>query len=614
VNDEDEAVAEAVTGSPDVEFERLLEFIKTERGFDFTGYKRPTLIRRVQKRMQAVGIDGYSDYREHLDEHDAEFVELFDTILINVTGFFRDPPAWAFLAEEIVPALLARKAPDEAVRVWSAGCATGEEAYSLAILFAEALGEEAFRNRTKIYATDVDDAALTDARHGRYPAASVEDVPDALRDKYFEPLNGRFAFRAELRRSVIFGRNDILQDPPISRIDLIAARNTLMYFRPEAQRRILSSFHFALNPEGYLFLGKSEVLLTRSNLFEPVDLKRRIFSKVPRSDLRDGLRELVRSSDGGAPARVADHRVSQAGFESAPVAQVVVDRAGFLAAANMQARTLFSLSPKDLGRPLQDLELSYRPIELRSRIDDVYSQHHAVNVRDVEWSIGGDSRWFEVSISPLHGADGTTLGTAITFADTSRFRRLQDTLEHSKERLETAFEELQSTNEELETTNEELQSTNEELETMNEELQSTNEELETMNDELRTRTDELNQVNAFLESILGSLQAGVVVTDRELRVQAWNDEATELWGLRSDEVHGQHLMNLDIGLQVESMMPLLRGVLSDSSEQREIVLEARNRRGRDILCRVTASPLLASTGEVRGAIIVMEEQEPAKPE
>jgi two-component system, chemotaxis family, CheB/CheR fusion protein len=231
-------------------------------------------------------------------------------------------------------------------------------------------------------------------------------------------------------------------------------------------------------------------------------------------------------------------------------------------------------------------------------------------------------------ISPLHGADGTTLGTAITFADTSRFRRLQDTLEHSKERLETAFEELQSTaeelettneelqstNEELETTNEELQSTNEELETMNEELQSTNEELETMNDELRTRTDELNQVNAFLESILGSLQAGVVVTDRELRVQAWNDEATELWGLRSDEVHGQHLMNLDIGLQVESMMPLLRGVLSDSSEQREIVLEARNRRGRDILCRVTASPLLASTGEVRGAIIVMEEQEPAKPE
>jgi two-component system, chemotaxis family, CheB/CheR fusion protein len=184
-------------------------------------------------------------------------------------------------------------------------------------------------------------------------------------------------------------------------------------------------------------------------------------------------------------------------------------------------------------------------------------------------------------------------------------RRLQDSLEQSKDHLETAYEELQSTAEELETTNEELQSTNEELETMNEELQSTNEELHTINHEMRQTSDELNQVNSFLESILGSIHAGVVVTDRELSIQAWNDEATELWGLRADEVHGQHLMNLDIGLPLERVMPLLRAKLAESSVQEEM-LEATNRRGKAIKCLVRTSPLVNIDGEVRGAIVLME--------
>ena len=604
----------------DEQFEELLGFIKEHRGFDFTVYKRPTLRRRIEKRMQVVGATDFSAYGEQLRAQDLEFSALFDTILINVTSFFRDPDAWDYIASQVIPRLLERRASGEALRFWSAGCATGEEAYTLAMLLAEALGEDEFRDRVKIYATDIDEPALTDGRHGRYTSSQVEDVPEPLRARYFEQVNGRMVFRPEYRRSVIFGRNDLMLDPPISRIDLLVARNTLMYFGPESQRKILGNFHFALNPDGVLFLGRSEVLLSRSSLFVPLDLKRRVFVRASPSEFREHLRDLTHDGGRAAPDELDNLRVRHASFETAPVAQIVIDKGGFLAAVNLQARTLFGLSARDLGKPLQDLELSYRPVELRSRIEQAYGAHHPVSIKDVEWAHGGETRWFDVQISPLHSPDGSTLGTGVAFVDTSKYRRLQENLEHSNVRLETAYEELQSTaeelettneelqstNEELETTNEELQSTNEELETMNEELQSTNEELHTMNDEMRQTSEELNQVNAFLESILESLNAGVVVTDRDLVVQAWNDEATDLWGLRADEVHGQHLMNLDIGLPIESVTQLLRSTIADGSAH-EAMVDATNRRGRAIRCRVRTSPLQTAGGEAHGVIVVMDE-------
>jgi two-component system, chemotaxis family, CheB/CheR fusion protein len=605
----------------DEEFEELLGFIKEHRGFDFTGYKRPTLRRRIAKRMHAIGATSYAAYHEYLQSREPEFGALFDTILINVTGFFRDPAAWDYIASDVIPRLVERQGAGGELRFWSAGCATGEEAYTLAMLVGEALGEDEFRDRVKIYATDVDESALMDGRHGRYTSSQVEDVPEALRERYFEHANGRMIFRPEFRRSVIFGRNDLLLDPPISRIDLIVARNTLMYFGPESQRKILGNFHFALNPDGVLFLGRSEVLLSRSKLFVPLDLKRRVFVKVPPSEFREHLRDLTHDGGRAAPDELDNIRVRHASFETAPVAQVVIDKGGFLAAVNMQARTLFGLSKHDLGKPLQDLELSYRPVELRSRVEQAFGAHHPVRIKDVEWARGSETRWFDVQISPLHAPDGSSLGTGIAFVDMSRYRRLQEDLEHSNDRLETAYEELQSTaeelettneelqstNEELETTNEELQSSNEELETMNEELQSTNEELHTINDEMRQTSQELNQVNAFLESILESLNAGVLVADRDLVVQAWNGEAAELWGLRADEVHGQHLMNLDIGLPLEQVMPLLRSTITDGSVG-EALVDATNRRGRAIRCRVRTSPLETAGADARGVIVVMDER------
>ncbi|MFI9812849.1 CheR family methyltransferase [Saccharothrix variisporea] len=607
---------------PDADFEEVLRYLKESRGFDFTGYKRTSLMRRVRHRMAQVGIDNDIDYIDHLQVNAEEFNALFNTILINVTAFFRDTEAWDYLREDVVPTLLAERGPDDPVRVWSAGCASGEEAYSLAMVLAEALGPERFRQRVKIYATDVDDEALTHARHALYTERELQGVPADLVAKYFDHQNGRYAFRKDLRRSVIFGRNDLVQDAPISRIDLLVCRNTLMYFTQETQAKILSRFHFALVPRGVLFLGKAEMLLSHTRIFDPIDLKRRVFRKVANGSggpVHFVTQALVqdRRFDVGGLDQLREHA-----FSAGPVAQVVVTGDDVLALANQQAETMFGLGAKDIGRPLRDLDLSYRPVELRGYLEQCRAERRAVRIKEVEWTRPpGESLWFEVHLNPLIAADNTILGVSIVFHDVTATRRLLEDLEYANRQLESAYEELQSTNEELETTNEELQSTVEELETTNEELQSTNEELETMNEELqstndelqnindtlRDRTQELDQVNEFLESILTSLRAGVAVLDVGMRVIAWNRGAEELWGLRRDEAEGEHLLNLDIGLPVAELRPVVRQALADASFMSEVKVNAVNRKGREIVARVVCSSLRSNSGQPNGAILVMEQ-------
>ena len=263
----------------DTALEELLEYIKRERGFDFTGYKRPSLTRRISRRMQEVGVEGFENYLAFLEAQPDEFAQLFNTILINVTSFFRDPETWSYLREEIIPQVVEAKATSDVIRVWCTGCASGQEPYTMAMLLGETLGEDELRARVKIYATDVDEEALQIARHGAYSAEELEPVPAELREKYFEPdSDGAMNVRPDLRRLLIFGRHDLIQDPPISRIDLLTARNTLIYFGSGAQESILGDFHFSLNETGFLVLGRSEVVTMRSKLFEPVDLKRRVFA------------------------------------------------------------------------------------------------------------------------------------------------------------------------------------------------------------------------------------------------------------------------------------------------------------------------------------------------
>jgi two-component system CheB/CheR fusion protein len=610
-----------MTAEKDPKFEGLLDHIQRSRGFDFTGYKRSSLMRRMLKRMQAVGVGQFTDYMDYLEVHPEEFSQLFNTILINVTAFYRDEPAWDYLGREIIPRILADKKADDPIRVWSAGCASGEEAYTLAMLFAEALGPEAFHQRAKIYATDVDEEALSQARQARYGEKELGSVPAGLRQKYFETAGGHQAFRADLRRSVIFGRHDLVQDAPMSRLDLLVCRNTLMYFNAETQRKILARFHFALNDAGYLFLGKAEMLLTHSNVFSPIALEHRIFAKAQTVNPRDRLVVLAQTGNGDAVNHIGRPlRLREVAFDAGSMAQVVVDPDGHLALANERARRLFSLTPKDLGRPLQDLELSYRPVELRSLIEQAYAERRFVKVTNVERRFpDGTVQYFDVQATPLQDNGASFLGASVTFDDVTHRQRLQLELQRSTQELETAYEELQSANEELETTNEELQSTNEELETTNEELQSTNEELETMNEELHStnqeletlnaelhqRSNELATTNAFLQSILASLHAGVAVVDGQLNVLVWNHRAEDLWGLRSDEVRGRSLLVLDIGLPVEQLP--VSAFLTGKAEYEEVALSATNRRGKAIQCHITCTPFLGTNGERAGVVLLMEE-------
>ena len=616
----------------DPAFESLLEFLKTSRSFDFTGYKRSTLMRRVQKRLQALEVETFDAYRDYLELHPEEYAALFNTILINVTSFFRDRDAWRALAEQFIPDLLRRKAHGEPIRVWSAGCASGQETFTLVMMLAEALGPERFRERVKVYATDWDEEALAQARQATYTAEETEELPNGFRERYFDRTGGgRFVFRADLRRHVIFGRHDLVQDAPISHLDVLVCRNVLMYFNAEVQARILARFHFALVTEGILFLGKAEMMRSHGTLFTPAHLQSRIFRKAPSGTLRNRLLLLGRgTSEPGGPAGLdAEQQLAlrDAALNALPAAQITVGTDGHLQLANEAARRLFGLTPADLGRPLQDLKVSYRPVELRSRIEQVLAEERPLYLNGVTHTgEDGEARSYDVQLCPLGGGGGL-LGVAVSFFDVTRYLSLQAEVEQGNQALETAFEELQSTNEELETTNEELQSTieelettneelqstNEELETMNEELQSTNEELETLNEELQRRGGQLNDANAYLESVLTSLRAAVVVVDREMLVQVWNRTMEETWGLRADEVREQPLLHLDFGFPVEQLKAPVRSVLEGRTEAHESTTEALNRRGRTVRCRVMVSPLTNPGREVLGSVIVIEVTETAAP-
>ncbi|MGO9780967.1 MAG: CheR family methyltransferase [Streptosporangiaceae bacterium] len=598
----------------------LLLMLKETRGFDFTGYKPSTLQRRIHRRMAGLNLATFGEYRDYLELEPDEFTALFDSMLINVTGFFRDPAAWQTLSDKVIPELLSAKSARAPIRVWSAGCATGEEAYTLAIILAEALGPEQFRDRVKIYATDLDEEALHQARLGAYDEHALAEVPGNFREAYFEPLGTRHTFRRDLRRQVIFGRNDLTRDAPISRVDLLVSRNTLMYFNAETQASIVRRFHFALSYPGYLFLGKAEMLLNHSEYLQPVDLRSRIFRKASPIARLPGKPANWAESGSREPAT---GRLEDAALASVPVVQLATDLAGNLRVANAAAEALFNLRPRDLGRPFQDLEVSYRPVELRSRIEQVRTDLRPVELRDVEWRRPGGSPpgYYDVSIAPLFSAPGDLVGTGISFLDVTRYRAVRAELEHANselerayeelqslnEELETTNEELQSTNEELETTNEELQSTNEELETMNEELQSTNDELQTINDELRRRTDDLDQTDDFLGMVLRSLGSAVIVLTDDLRVEVWSPGAEDMWGLRADETEGKSLLTLDIGLPAEVLAPHLRRLLGQGSDgTASLQLAAVNRRGKTVHLRIAACPLRTEEGAASGVILVID--------
>jgi len=395
-----------------------------------------------------------------------------------------------------------------------------------------------------------------------------------------------------------------------------------MYFTAEAQGRILARFHYALNEDGYLFLGKAEMLLTHGALFSPVDLKQRIFTKVARLLLRERLLLLAESGNAEATDQVAKQiKVRELATEGTPFPQLVVDVLGVLVSANQPARRLFDIAPGDVGRALKDLDISYKPIDLRTPVERTYRDRRPAVLSAANIVLAdGTSHYFDVHVIPLIDEDGSVVGTNISYVDVTAPTELRGELERSRQDVETAYEELQSSNEELETTNEELQSTVEELETTNEELQSSNEELETMNEELEStnaelqttntdlqvRTDEIGTLNALLEAITGNIEVGAVVLDGSSKVRVWNERAADMWGMRSDEVINRSFYDLDIGLPADELREMIRSVLAGGGSHQEVSVDALTRRGKRIRCRVKAH-VVGDGKQPKAVVLVMEE-------
>ena len=606
--------------TPDPAFEALLSYIQESRGLDFRGYKRTSLRRRITIRMEAVGAADFAGYQSHLEVHPGEFEDLLNPVLINVPSFFRDPEAWEALRTEVVAKLVA--GDERPIRICSIGCASGEEPYSIAMLFAEALGISAFCERVKIYATDLDEEALRVARSATYPPRDIECVPPDLVDKYFERTNNHYVFNRDLRKCVIFGQHNVVRDAPISRIDLLVCRNLLIYLEAETQDIVLPRLHYALTPEGFLFLGKAETQLARSPLFRPMEMKHRIFTKVQQEWRRPnggiaGPREFRGGEIGSNQARLLETILNEA-----PAAYLVVDQNGTITLANLAARHLLSVGEADIGRPFQDLPISYRPTELRGPIEEVMREGRVLRLEHQEYLHSqGEASRLSIEVRPLLRLDGTAHSALLTFTDTTRLYAIQRELQSAQESLENTIEELQSANEELETTNEELQSTNEELETTNEELQSTNEELETINEEARSSNEEMESANEelriqadqadnyrlYLDSVMRGLNLGVIVIDERRIVQSWNRWSENAWGLRAEEVIGTSFDMLDIGLPTQLLRDNLLLVQTGRQHQSEQVLEGIDRRGRTILCRVRISGLYRDERELSGAVLSFDD-------
>ena len=596
----------------DPSFRHLLEKLSSDHAFDFREYKPTSLARRIRVRMQYVRVDTFDDYVTYIERHPGEHVALFNTILINVTTFFRDLEAWQVLGEEIIPRLVDEASDSRSLRLWSVGCSSGEEAFSAAILLAEHLGDRAADFNVKIYATDVDEEALNTARHALYRSDDLKDVPASFLEKYFSQEGQAYRFRRDLRRWCIFGRHNVAQDPPLSHIDLLICRNALIYFTRDHQDRILARFHYAVIERGFLFLGRAESLLARSRWFAPHNVKWRIFQRttpaatVAMAMLR-GAGEAANVALAGGRQLDLSPAVSrlQQVVETLPSAIVVIDVMDTVLVWNAAAEGLFDISSEHaIGRKFRDLDISYRVESLRARIEEVKSAHIPSRIEHATFTRrSGETVHAELTIVPMVEGNRVT-AVGVYGSDTTESARLKDQTTRLAEQHSTAIEELQSTNEELETTNEELQSTNEELETTVEELQAANAELGSLNTQLERRSVDLKELDEYQQSVLSSLQHAIVVLDRSGLVTTWNQTAERLWGLPAEHVVRRLFWTLPVGDIAQKLREALGRMLDTGSGEAETLhdIPLRLPTGETRHLTVLVTPLKSPSGKVTGVV------------
>jgi two-component system, chemotaxis family, CheB/CheR fusion protein len=530
--------------SVDVALKKILGIVTKQSDIDFHNYKPKSILRRIGRRMSAVASTTLEDYAQVLEDQPEEVGHLASDLLINVTQFFRDPDAFEFLRKNVLPDILDRaRSRGRQLRLWSAGCSTGEEAYSLVMLVSDLLGSEFPQWKVKVFATDVDEDAINFARRGFYPANLLGSVSGDQLGQFFEKVGEAYRVHKPLRQMVIFGNQDIGHGIPFPRIDLILCRNLLIYFKPERQTQVLDVFAYSLAPtSGYLFLGKAESVRPSQDAFAEVSKKYKIYrcvgaptdglaaARARRIPPRTPAPEVHAAPEEGlGPADL--RRLGDFVLRSMPAGVIVIDRSYHMVTSNPMARRLLQMrehSGEDFLHAARGLPYN----EVRAAIDAAFRERTPVTLPEIALS-NGDSRYIHLTVGRVHpedsGADYAVVSLIDVTESVASSRRLKaaqeeqrllvdelsvtnkrlgdlnkdlqdsnEELQAANEELLLAHEELQATNEEFEATNEELQATNEELETHNEEMQATNEELETTNEELAARSTELHELSAAL--------------------------------------------------------------------------------------------------------------------
>jgi two-component system CheB/CheR fusion protein len=646
------AYAASIDGREDGSFERLQALeegqlgeardaiyaaLRKQLGHDFTGYKMATFMRRVRRRMQVLQLPSLESYAERLREEPTEVRLLFRDLLIGVTSFFRDEDAFKALERNAIPRMFEGKGADDAVRVWVAGCASGEEVYSIAMLMRERMERHEAPPRVQIFATDIDEAALATARAGRYPTALLEAVSPERLSRYFVREVGSHVVSKDIRDLCVFSSHNVIRDPPFSRIDLISCRNLLIYLTAATQDRLLPVFHYALNPNGFLFLGNSENVTQHSDLFSPVDRRNRLFQRLDRRTVRIGY---LTSLTGDAMARAAAGGTGQRDPANAVVslrravdlrvlerfapAHVVVNGAGEV--LHFSARTGKYLEPAP-GQPSQRLlEMARKGLRLdlraalkearetrrltvRERVGvEIEDRVQLITLTVEPFSEATDNPLFLVLFSevapPLAPEQAAVYGRAPEDGDEALLR-LEGELRDTRERLqsiveeyETSAEELKSANEELVSVNEEIQSTNEELETSKEEIQSINEELQTVNAELNAKVEELDRLNADLRNLFDSNRIATIFLDRNLAIRNFTPTVSTLFNLiASDRGRpltdiASHLVDVD-----------LSGDVAEALRSRTTIERRVRRADSDDRFLMRVSPYRDFGDEVDGAVL-----------
>jgi two-component system, chemotaxis family, CheB/CheR fusion protein len=587
---------------------RILAHLRVRTGHDFSKYKRSTVVRRIARRMQVNRVDALKDYYDIIRENADEVQALLTDLLISVTSFFRDKATFESL-EKLLPDIFSNKIAGQPIRVWVAGCATGEEAYSVGMLLLEEASRHATRPHIQVFGTDLDVRALAAAREGRYPVAIEADVSEGRLRRYFSRDGDYYRVRQELRDILLFALHDLLKDPPFSHVDLVSCRNVLIYLDRELQEQVCSTFHYALNPGRYLFLGAAETADNPPGLFRAVDRQARIYQ----STLVPGAKPQLLPRLLG-PMRAREHML--------PLAQTVSPTAALTEAA-AHRRAIEHIAPPSIfvdethrvlhlsdnagryllpsGGPLSaDVTELVRPelrFELRSALHRAFDQRRPTLSLPVRVPLNSATHPIHLLVKPLEEngewrravvlfVEGDALdepATAQQHVTDETVRRLKEELELTQQRLRTmreeseaANEELRASNEELQSINEEYRSTSEELETSKEELQSINEELQTVNSELKSKLDLISRANSDLQNLLAATDFGTLFLDAGLNIKRFTDQVKELFSVTTID-EGRPITDFAHQLEYDDLVKDARAVIADLAPVRR---EVRSRKGR----------------------------------